>query len=219
MKISPNVILPDNVQIGDYTIIGCRSRPSVEQLRNASRLDDLDDTNETIIGQKCYIGSHVIIEEGVQIGENCIIDSNAVIEKNTIIGANTLIVHGARILQKSKIGSDCVIGGFVADRSIIGNKCRVLGELLHKQDKPHIPWDEHIENAPILDDFVFVGRGAMLIGGIHISSRVFVCAGAILTRNVASLSVVKGINDIKPISFWQGGLSSSSFWQGDSDEE
>lgn len=216
--IYSNAKVPNNVQVGDFTIIGCRSRPSVKQLQNASNIDNLSDISETIIGHRCYIGPHVIIEEGVRIGENCIIEANSVIEKNTKIGCNTIIVQGARILQESIIGSDCVIGGMIAERSIIGNKCRVLGELLHKQDKPHIPWDEQMENAPTLDDFVFVGRGAILIGGIHISSQVFVCAGAILTRNVPSQSVVCGVNDINPISHWQGGLTSSSFWKSDSDE-
>ncbi len=213
IKIFDNAKVSENVQIGEFSVIGQPSRPKFNVALGRVEVSKTLNPKHTIISPGCYIGAQVLIEEGVNIGPNCIIESKCVIYKGTSIDANTLIVHGARILEDTQIANNCVIGGFIADRAIIGEGCRVLGSLLHRQDDPYIAWDDNIEPSPTLGKYVFVGVGAVVLGDIHIFNNVYICSGAIVTRNIPSLNVVRGINEVIPISKWHGRLRESFFWK------
>lgn len=213
IKLFDNAKVSENVQIGEFSVIGKPSRPRFNVSTNTVEFETKTTPLETIISTGCYIGAHVLIEEGVRIGPNCIIESRCLVEKGTVIGGNSLIVHGARILQDAKIAGSCVIGGFIADRAIIGERCRVFGALLHKQDAPNLPWDDNIEPSPTLGENVFVGVGAIVLGSTHICDNVYVCSGAIVTQDVPSFNVVKGINEVIARSQWPGRLKDSPFWR------
>lgn len=213
IKLFNNARVCENVQIGDFSVIGRPSRPRFNVSNNRVEFLTNNTPLETIISDGCYIGAHVLIEEGVRIGPNCIIESKCLVEKGTVIGGNSLIVHGARILQDAQIAANCVIGGFIADRAIIGERCRVLGALLHKQDDPYLPWDDNIEPSPTLGENVFVGAGAIVIGDAHICDNVYICSGAIVTQDIPSFNVVRGINEVIDRSQWPGRLKDSLFWK------
>jgi acetyltransferase-like isoleucine patch superfamily enzyme len=201
--IYPNVQLGEAAYIGEFSVIGKPTRPPNSEPRSRS---------STVLGNHTYIGSHVLVEQGVHVGESTIIEAYAVLENSVTLGRNCFVVHGARICGLSNVGDDCVVGGFVAERSAIGNRCRVLGQLIHRQGDPTIPWDAHTEPAPILEDNVFVAMGAAVIGDIRISHHVYIVAGAVVTRSVPSYSIVHGVNQLCRISDWRGPLRDSPFW-------
>ncbi|MBU1628215.1 hypothetical protein KKB18_12680 [bacterium] len=213
IKIFNNAKVSENVEIGEFSVIGKASRPSFNVSLNRVEFSKKLNPQDTVVSHGCYIGAQVLIEEGVRIGPNCIIESKCVIEKGTTIGTNTLIVHGSRILQGVQIADDCVVGGFIADRTVIGERCRVLGALLHKQDDPYLPWDDNIEPSPTLGKNVFVGVGAIVLGDVHISDNVYICSGAIVTKDIPSFNIVKRINEVIPKSKWHGKLKESIFWK------
>lgn len=207
--IYPNVELGDGVHIGEFSVIGKPTRPLSSPQANLRRMPDAS----TVVGHSTYIGAHVLVEEGVHIGHSCIIESHGVLERDVKIGRNCFIVHGARICGYSTVGDDCVIGGFVAERSQVGSHCQVLGQLIHRQADPTIPWDANVEPAPVLEDNVFVGLTATVIGNVRISHHVYVTAGSIVTRSVPSYHVVHGVNRLCRVSDWRGPLRDSPFWR------
>ena len=211
--ILDNARIAEDVQVGEYSIIGKATRPRLDCSQRRIVYSDNEGRQETIIQPGCYIGSHVVIEEGVQIGHNCIVESKCVIEMGTTIGPNTIVVHSARILPHVVILNNCVIGGLIADRSKIGQHSRILGSLLHSQKDPHPPWDNNIEKAPAIGDNVFVGFKAMVIGNVKICDHVYICAGAVVTRDVPSFSIVKNTNEIMRREDWPGTLRESTFWE------
>lgn len=208
-----NCFLGEESVVGEYSVIGKASRVRHSSYKGPVRLEYTGKLLNTLIGIGCYIGSHVIIEEGVSIGDGAVIDDGAVIESGVRVGAGAFIVHGARICEGAQIGCECVIGGFIADYSKVGDRTRVLGQLLHRQEDPTIPWDVGVEAPPELGADVFVGASARIIGGVVIPPRVYVCAGAIITQPVASDHVAFGINESVPIQNWTGALRYSTFWQ------
>lgn len=176
----------------------------------------LDGTREktvkTIISNGVYIGYYTIIGTGSTISKGTIIDDNCIIESRVFIDEETLIIFKSQICNDVRIGGKCVIGGFIGERTSIGNECRVFGKIVHSQHDPSLPWDEDesTEESAIIKDHVFIGFNSLIIGGITIGEKAYVCAGAIITKNVPDKHVAFGINQIKPFTKWKGRLKNSA---------
>lgn len=208
--VSKNSRLGKNVSIGPFSVVGLPTRSSILKANGGKK--DIG-ILPTLIGDRTIIGSNVTIEEGVRIGKDVVIESGAVIEKGSIIGAGSFVVHGARILANVHIGKKCVIGGLIADRTIIGDHSRVFGNLIHRQDNPTSSWDGTTEESPRIDEHVFISFGAQVIGNVRIGDHSYVCANAVVTRDVKPRQIVVGNNRSIPHSKWKGRLRQSNFWK------
>lgn len=162
----------------------------------------------TTIGAYCDIGPLCVVGEEAVIGEGTILDSYTLIGWGATIGRNVIATHRASVGAKARIGDDCVIGGLICERGVVGNCSRVFGDLIHRQLDPAIPWDapEAMENSPILEDGVFIGWGATVVGDIKIGKGAYVCAGATVTRDVDPGQIVRGTNEIISPEEWPGQL-------------
>ncbi len=163
---------------------------------------------DTRLGRRVAVGAGAILGRGVELGDGVVIDHQCMIEPNASIGQNSLLIYRAIVGGDAVIGDDCVIGGFIAERSVIGSRCRIFGQFVHRQVDTTQPWDEHDvpEPSAVLGDDVFVGFGALIIGGVRLGSNAYVCAGALVTRDVAPGYVAYGVNQIVPPSEWPGAL-------------
>jgi acetyltransferase-like isoleucine patch superfamily enzyme len=162
----------------------------------------------TTIGADSEVGPFCVIGEEAIIGEGTILDSYTLVEWGATVGKNVIATHRASVGAKATIGDDCVIGGLICERSVVGNGCRVFGDLIHRQLDPAMPWDvsEAMEDSPTLEDGVFIGWGAIVIGDIKIGKGTYVCAGATVTRDVDPGQIVKGINETIAPDEWSGKL-------------
>jgi acetyltransferase-like isoleucine patch superfamily enzyme len=170
----------------------------------------------TTIGPRADIGHFSLVGEGATVGADTIVDAYVHIEGGATLGERVIATHRATIGARARIGDDSVIGGFICDRSVVGNRCRVFGALVHRQYDPTIPWDapEAEEHSPVIADGAFVGFGAKVIGGVEIGAGAYVCAGAIVTRSVPPHHIASGVNSIVPPERWGGGLHTSPFFSG-----
>lgn len=200
IKISPLAIiglskvkLHPSVEIGEFSIIG-------------KKIPDLKGKKETKINAEVSISSNVIIYEGTEIGSKTQIEDFCRIGEKTRIGENCRIIYGAKIYGYVTIGNKCIIGGFICEDVTIGNSCRIFGELVHdhkiKPEKFHDikKWDKGGEKAPVIQDNVFIGFGAKVIGNISIGKGSYILPNSIVTQDVPKNSIVKGINKISPIN-------------------
>jgi acetyltransferase-like isoleucine patch superfamily enzyme len=162
----------------------------------------------TTIGAHCDIGPFCVVGAEAMIGECTVLDSFTLIGWGATIGKNVIATHRASVGAKARIGDDCVIGGLICERSVVGNGSRVFGDLIHRQLDPTLPWDapEAMENSPILEDGAFIGWGATVVGDIKIGKGAYVCAGATVTRDVDPGKIVKGTNEIISPDEWPGKL-------------
>jgi serine acetyltransferase len=149
--------------------------------------------------------------QGTSLGDSVAVEDHCIIEENVRVGPRSRIIYHALICNDSRIGSDCVIGGFVGERSVVGNHCRIFGSLVHRQDDPAIGWDENEEAAPVLGHHILVGFGAVIIGDVEIGDRTVIGAGAIVTKSVPPNSAVVG--NRRPIPLAKSRLKiASSDW-------
>jgi UDP-3-O-[3-hydroxymyristoyl] glucosamine N-acyltransferase len=168
----------------------------------------------TSIGARCDIGAFCAVGLEAVLGEDCVLDCYTWVDLAATVGRRTLLVHGASVGARAIVGDDCILGGLICERAEVGSRCRVLGSLLHRQLDPTMPWDapDSQEPSPILGDEVFVGWGARVIGGISIGDGAYVCAEAIVTRDVAAGMIVSGTNQVTHPDDWHGPLGKSDFF-------
>lgn len=196
----------ESAEISAGSIIGKLYRKFLDGTR--------EDVEETSLLLNTYIGCYSIVGNGSKINENVVIDDYCLIESRVKIGRSSLVTNRAQICNDATIGSGCVIGGFIGERTIIGDNCRIFGKIVHSHNNPCLGWDddEAMENAPTIGDYVFVGFNALIIGGITIGEKSYICAGAIVTKDIPSFHIAFGKNNFTHFSNWSGELKKSKYF-------
>jgi acetyltransferase-like isoleucine patch superfamily enzyme len=195
-------------QIAPTAVIGSPFRPLLD-----GRQVEVD--RDTVIAAKVWIGQYVVIGQGVTIGTNSLIEDYVTIQVGSEIGERVVMATRARIGIGVTVGDDSVIKGHVGDSVRIGAGCRIAGDLIHRQLDPSLPWDDETssESAPIVGDGAFIGWNATVIGGVNIGAGSYVCAGALVTKDVPAGCIVRGRNQIMRPSDWSGALGKSPFFR------
>ncbi|MGH7030892.1 MAG: UDP-3-O-(3-hydroxymyristoyl)glucosamine N-acyltransferase [Stellaceae bacterium] len=197
--IDPTAVVPQDCEIGPYTIIEAGAR----------------------LGRRCRVGAHSVIGAGVEIGEDCRIAASVTIS-HALIGARVVLHPGVRIgqpgfgfapdraspvklpqLGRVVIGDDVDIGAnttidrgsghdtVIGSGSMIDNlvqighnavlgRCCVLAALVG------------VSGSTRLDDFVMVGGQVGLAGHLHIGSGARIAAKSGVMRDVPAGATVCG---------------------------
>jgi serine acetyltransferase len=139
------------------------------------------------------LGQSVTLEKGV------IIDHGCIVECDVKIGENTLLCYRAHVCADSQIGQNCVIGGFVGERSAIGDNSRIFGSLVHSHPRGWRGWDDddQMVTGPKIGSRVLVGFGAVIVGQIEIGDGAYIGANAVVCEDVPSGQ------SIAPATTWQ----------------
>jgi acetyltransferase-like isoleucine patch superfamily enzyme len=168
----------------------------------------------TQIGADVWIGHYTTVGQGVTIGDSSILEEFVGIEPRAEIGNRALVASRSWIGIGAKLGDDSVIKGYIGDHARVGAGCRIFGDLVHRQLDPSIPWDDATaeEPAPWVKDGAFVGWRALIVGGINIGEGAYVCAGALITRDVPAGCIAYGRNQVRPPHSWPGALGKSPFF-------
>lgn len=152
---------------------------------------------------KYSIGRFVIIEDGALIGDGCSIDDYCAVYAGAVIGPSTKLLYGARAHSHCRIGADCIIGGSVAERAILGDRVTYMGEMAHSHYNPRNDWDTTDEPSPVIGTGTVIGVNALLIGGIRVGRGCYVGAGEVLRHDMPDgWALVKG--ELKPITEFRG---------------
>lgn len=195
IKISPSAIIYSSsakikasAEIGEFSIIG-------------KKTTYLKGNQPAVVKENCIIGAHVTIYEGAAIKRDTQIEDYCRIGEKTVIGSNCRLIYGAKIYGYVTIGNNCIIGGFICEEVKIGNNCRIFGELVHNH-KIHpcqfhnlTKWDEGGELAPTIEDNVFIGFGAKIIGKVTIGRCSYILPNAIVNEDVPPHTRVKRVNE------------------------
>lgn len=197
---------PD-AHIAPTAIIGSPFRPLLD-----GREVPIDRATE--IGVGVWIGHYTTVGQGVTIGDNSILEDFVGIEPAAEIGKSTLVASRSWIGMGARLGNESVIKGYIGDHAQVGTGCRIFGDLVHRQLDPSIPWDDATaeEPAPVVEDDAFVGWRALIVGGVNIGERAYVCAGALITKDVPARHIAHGRNQISHPDNWPGALGKSPFF-------
>lgn len=192
--------------LGQFSVVNAEGRPTlVHTSANAEALP------ASVFGERVWIGHHCTIGRAVSLGNHVIVGDYSIVEDGTSIGAKTLLTYRAQVCEAVQIGESCVIGGFVGERATVGDRCRIFGSVVHQHRDPTRGWDDasSMESGAVFDCDVFVGFGAQITSAAKIGASAYICAGAIVSRDVPERHIVWGVNKMCHHSEWAGELAKS----------
>lgn len=93
--------------------------------------------------------------------------------------------------SRCKIQCDLQIGNSV----LIASNVSFIGKMDHIISNPNCyMWDSGRDDSfkTIIDDDVWIGHGAIIVGGVHIGKGAIVASGAVVVKDVAPCTIVGG---------------------------
>ncbi|MER2520130.1 MAG: DapH/DapD/GlmU-related protein [Bdellovibrionales bacterium] len=215
VTIHPFAVIAEDVVIGDNVVI----HPHVVIADGVVIGENVEIFPGAFIGKEPKgagaTARQLQFDKRVSIGPNCSIGPGSVIYYDVTIGNNTLVGDNASIREKVAIGSYCVIGRCVTVNydTTIGNRTKVMdsanitgnaivgddvfvGMLVGTSNDNAMGlngFDPGRICGPRIRDKAMIGTGATLLPGVEIGERAIVAAGAVVTKNVASATVVAGV--------------------------
>jgi len=157
------------------------------------------------IGDRVTVGSFCIIEAGCEILDDVEIDNYCRVGSGVKIGEKTKIVDGVQVHNYCQIGSRCIVGGELAERTIIESDVTFMGRIAHKHRHPTDAdtWDTTDEPSPTILAGSVVGLNALIIGDVQVGPSAYVGAGEILRHDLGEGCVLyKG--EVSRLDDWRG---------------
>lgn len=153
--------------------------------------------------QKIVLGNHVIIDD------DCLLDAKG--ELNTGIETGDYVTIG-RFSSLVCKNADIVIGSHVnigtSVKIIVANKGKIqIGSNLDIGSGSHFSGGSYDYSDPealpstqrlatkgiVVEDFTWIGVGAILLDGVHVGARSIVGAGSVVTRDVPANCIAFGV--------------------------
>ncbi len=193
--------------IHDTAVIGCGPR----FLQGAVPWKLADQNANVVLPESIYVGPFAIIGVGAKLKEGVVIDAYCRVEPLAEMGEDSLLLYRGTVGFSAKIGKECVIGGSVSEGTIVGDKSRSFGKLIHTHADSTQPWDFRVDDevSPIVHHDSFVGHDATVIGPVEIGPYSYVCAGATISRKVPPRHIAYGCNQILHYTKWKGELKNN----------
>jgi len=170
-----------NYEIQENCIVGLRYR---------------DGCSPAILGDEVRIRSGTVIYGDVQVGNHFQTGHHVVIRERTtigdhvVVGTNTVLDGHINIGNFVKIESNCYIPTHVR----IGNRVFLGPNVTLTNDRyPLKMRDSYKPEGPVIEDGVTLGAGVVVVPGITIGRGSFVAAGAVVTKDIPEMSLVKGV--------------------------
>ena len=146
-------------------------------------------TGPSVVRSGTVIYADVAAGEHLQTGHNVLIRQNTRMGRHVVVGTNTVIEGQVEIGDFVKIESN----SFIPTHTRIGYRVFLGPNVVLTNDKyPLRRRDEYRPAGPVIGDNVSLGAGVILLPGVTIGAGSFVAAGAVVTRDVPPMSLVRG---------------------------
>ena len=137
----------------------------------------LADVASKDIGADTRIWQFAVVLPKAKIGAECNVCAHVLIENDVVIGNRVTIKSGVQLWDGLRVGDDV----------FIGPNATFTNDMFPKSKK--YP-EKFLET--IIEAGASIGAGAVILPGITIGAGALVAAGAVVTKNVASKSLVRG---------------------------
>ena len=150
---------------------------------------------------------------GLSIGDGTVIDERVMFDLKSAaarveIGARNQIMTGATFDTgyegSIRIGDDSLIGAYsvltghgglkIGANTMIAAHCHIVAGT-HRHERTDIPMSRQGLTAKgiVIEDDVWIGSGVKVLDGVRIGRGSIISAGAVVTRDVAPMSIMAGV--------------------------
>lgn len=196
--IRPGVRLGANTRVGSFVELGHPTKAETQgadpsQLSERVR-DLLIPARETRVGEGSVIRSHSVIYSHVRAGARLVTGHGAVIREHTTIGERCVFGTYASCDGYTSIGDDVQVGQYaqLSQSARIGNGCFVGGHTVFSDNRMAVRSVDDDLFGAVVDDYVRIGLGCVILPGIRIGRDALVAAGSVVSRDVPPRTLVAG---------------------------
>ena len=197
-RIGHHVIVHADTLVGNNCVIDDAAVVGKPPLRSdAMAIAVAVDHPPLEIGSRAVIGTGAILFRGSSIGDGSLIADLASVREETHIGERTVIGRGTAIENRVTVGHRCKVeaGSFICAFSTIEDDCFVAPEVTFTNDNFLGRTEERKKHyaGPVLRRGARVGANATILPGKVLEPEGLAAAGAVVTKNVATRTVVVGV--------------------------
>jgi len=182
-RIYPNVRLGENIEIGDFAIVGVPPRGKAE--------GELP----TVIGDGAVIRSHTVIYAGnvignrFQTGHHVMIREENQIGDDVSIGTSSVVEHHVQIADRARIHTQAFVPEYsvLEEGAWIGPNV-VLTNALH----PLCPRGKECLKGPTIKRGAKIGANSTILPYLVVGEDALVGAGSVVVKDVPARAVVAG---------------------------
>lgn len=138
----------------------------------------LSDVQSKNIGENTNIWQYCVVLSGAKIGSGCNICSHCFIENEVVVGNNVTLKNGVYLYD----------GITVEDGVFIGPNATFCNDKYPKSKNK----DFKLEKI-LIKKGASIGANATILPGVTIGENALIAAGAVVTKDVADGTIIKGI--------------------------
>ena len=196
--IHPDTVIGEGVRIDDHTVIG-----KLPMRAAASALTKDEPLPGGVIGDKCILGTFVVVYRGCVIEQNVLVADLASVRENVRIGEFTIVGRGVAIENKVTIGKRCKLEteSYITALSEIGDYCFIAPEVTFTNDNFLARTKERFKyhKGVTMKKGARIGANVTVLPGLTLEEDCLVAAGSVVTRDVPARKIVLG----SPARVWR----------------
>ena len=153
------------------------------------------DCQPAVIGDHSIIRTGTIIYGDVSIGDHFQTGHNAVVRERSIfgrfclVGTGTVVDGNVKVADFVKVESNC----YICTHVTIGTRVFIGPNVILTNDRyPLKNRDAYKPVGPIIEDFVTIGAGSVILPGVRLGEGSFVSAGSVVTKDVPPMHLAQG---------------------------
>jgi acetyltransferase-like isoleucine patch superfamily enzyme len=210
VTIGHNTVILEGTYIGDHVSIGSNCVLGVKPAGNKKMRKSDSPQQPLRIQSHTRIGSLVTIYSNTEIHENVFIGDHASIRENSSVGSGSVIGRGAMVELNTRIGKNVTVQtlAYVTGDTILEDNV-FLGPCVSMSNDKYMGAREFTLKGPHVKNGAKIGNNASLLPGITIGEQAIVGAGSVVTKDVDGHTLCAGVpaKEITPRGTEGGGVS------------
>jgi len=155
---------------------------------------------------RIHLGDNVVVSEGVILDGRNVNDERAIVIADEVMLANNVSINckggTVHVGARTGIGAQTIIHSIdacpvtIGEDAIIGPQCYIVGGGSYNMDRLDVPIAKQgikPDGGCQIEDNVWVGANASIMGGVTLASGGVVAAGAVVTRSIPENAICAGV--------------------------
>jgi len=179
------------VRVDDHAVLGkLPMRGAISIMAEEAELEPAR------IGDRCIIGTSVVIYRGADLGAKVLVADLATVREHVTVGEGTIIGRGVTIENYCRVGRFCKLEteSYITAYSELGDRVFIAPQVSTSNDNFVGRTEERFKHfkGVTVETGGRIGTAAVILPGKRIGADGLVAAGSVVTRDVPARKIVVG---------------------------